>query len=724
MAGEDHHQAGDGNRYEGEARNVVQAHRVDVMNVYNTPGAVRVEPPSALPPAANRFHDREPLLRQITEAVSVKRHAGEPTVVIVAGLRGVGKTAMAVHWATLERDRFPDGLLYSDLGGLSRRGMGGGIGETVTYLLEQLGISGEHLPRSDQGRLALLRSRLARGRVFLLLDNARLATEVERLLPASPDSVVFVTTGGELTEVADLAGRQNAEVILLRELSDEVSLDLLRSLIGNERVDREIDGARALLRVCGGWPLAIRLAAGRLKTRRTLGLADLAARLEAAHRDPHRAPKGEWVVHVVGDEVYGAMPDEVRRAYRMLSLHPGAGDRPTPTPRAGRGPRVVFGIGAAAALLGCTEADADALLDELVNRHLLDEEADRFVFHDLIRLHARSSAEHEETDEDRDAAVRNVAEWYLRAAAEADLAVNSHRPTTGPVFRELRGRSSPYGSGPEGVRRGLAWLRAEHQNLCALVYAAEDRGWHDLAWQLCEALWGFYLSLKHYDQWIETHRIGLRAAERLGDAEARFRMGIQLGRGLYETRRFAEAHEVLAGTLEVVTDPLDRATTLEFVGRAHLDAGEPAKALPFFQQSKELEETHGRIRGVGINLHHLGRTYLALGRVDDAVRCLDRAQEIFEDIPDPYNRGRTLITVGRAHLMAERAGPAAAALGTALEIMRAEGRTYQIGEIYESLAHVAAMMDDPAHAAELRAAAIAAYDEVGSPRADELRDSP
>ncbi|MFG2003675.1 tetratricopeptide repeat protein [Spirillospora sp. NPDC048911] len=712
MAGE---QAG--NRYEGDARNVVQAHRVDVMNVYNAPGPV--EPPSALPPAANRFHDREPLLRQITEAV--RANAGEPTVVIVAGLRGVGKTAMAVHWATLERDRFPDGLLYSDLGGLSRRGLGGGIGETVTYLLEQLGISGEHLPRSDQGRLALLRSRLARGKVFLLLDNARLASEVERLLPASPDSVVFVTTGGELTEVADLAGRQNAEVILLRELSDEVSLDLLRSLIGAGRVDRELDGARALLRVCGGWPLAIRLAAGRLKTRRSLGLADLATRLEAA---PRRAPEGEWSVRVVGDEVYGAMPDEVRRAYRMLSLHPGGGDRPTPTPRAGRGPRVVFGIGAAAALLGCTEAEADALLDELVNRHLLDDEDGRFVFHDLIRLHARSRAEDEETGEDRDAAVRNAVEWYLRAAAEADLAVNPHRPTTGPVFQELRGRPSPYGSGPEGVQRGLGWLRAEHQNLCALVYAAEDRGWHDLAWQLCEALWGFYLSLKHYDQWIETHRIGLRAAERLGDAGARFRMGIQLGRALYETRRFAEAHEVLGRTLEAATDPLDRATTLEFIGRAHLDAGEPGKALPFFQQSKDLEETHSRIRGVGINLHHLGRTYLALGRADDAVRCLDRAQEIFEGIPDPYNRGRTLITVGRAHLEAQRAEPAAAALGTALEIMRAEGRTYQMGEIYESLAQVAAMMDDPAHAAELRAAAIAAYDEVGSPRADELRDSP
>lgn len=489
---------GDGNRYEGRARNVVQSHNVGVMNVYTGPGGERAsEPPWSLPPGANPFLNRESPLREATVAVGKSQGRGNPALVIVAGLRGVGKTAMAVQWATSERERFPDGLLYADLGGaLSRRGLGGGLGETATDLLEQLGIAGEHQPHSDQGRLALLRSQLARRKAFLLLDNVRVARDVDAFVPPSPGCVVFVTTDGELTEVGDLAGRHDAEVIPLRGLPEEDGLSLLRMLLEPERVNGDLDGARALLRLCGGWPLAIRMAAGRLKTRRNLSLADLAARMEADHRDA-RPAEGEGAVRVLGDEVYEAMPAEVQRAYRLLSLHPGGGDRPTAVPRGARGPAVVFGPEAAAALLD--RRDADVLLEALVDRHLLDEDGDRYIFHDLIRAHARAKAERDEDADSRDAAVRRAIEWYLRFAAEADLAVNSHRPTTGPVYRDLRGRPSPYGTGREAVGRALAALRSEHRNLCAAVHAAGERGWHDLAWQLCEALWGFFFSLKHYD---------------------------------------------------------------------------------------------------------------------------------------------------------------------------------------------------------------------------------
>ncbi|MBO2456247.1 tetratricopeptide repeat protein [Actinomadura violacea] len=718
-------QHGDANRFEGHARNVVQAQRVEVMNVY---GAHEdpPDPPYALPPPPSRFQDRAPLLRLASEAASADRPGGEPAVIIVAGLRGVGKTAMAVHWAGLERERFPDGLLYADLGGgLSRRGLGGGLGETATSLLEQLGVSGEHLPRSDQGRLALLRTRLARRKVFLLLDNARLPGEVERLLPPSPGSVVFVTTDGALSEVGDLAGRHGAEVILLRELSERDGLALLRALVGDETVDRDVEGARALLRVCGGWPLAIRLAAGRLKVRRGTRLADLAARLEAA-RDgtgggPRPAPHGEWTVHVLGDEVYAEMPDELRRAYRLLSLHPRGGDRPTPVPGGERGPALRFGTGAAAALLGVPEPDAADLLDALVDRHVLDEDAGRYLFPDLIRAHARNLADGED---EAGAAVRRVSDWYLRAAVQADLAVNAHRPTSGPVFRELRGAPSPYGTGRAAVSAALAWLSAEHRNLCAVVQHAGDRGWHGLVWQLCEALWGFYFSLKHYDQWIETHRIGLRAAEELGDPAARFRMGVQLGRALYETRRFREAHEVLERTLEITADPLDRATVLEFIGRAHQDAGDPERALDYLRQSCDLEERHDRPRGVAIKLHHIGRARHALGDAAEALRCLRRAQSLFAAVPDPYNEARVRATLGALHLAAGRFAEAAADLDAALETMRAEGRTFQTAEITEALAELAAATGDAGRAAELRRAAAAAYDAVGSLKGEELRNPP
>ncbi|GAA4242616.1 tetratricopeptide repeat protein [Actinomadura meridiana] len=711
MSGNDEH--GSGNRFDGEARNVVQAQHIEVMHVHG--GSGPPEPPSAFPLAANRFHDRRTMLERITEVVTSRDGSG-PALFVVAGLRGVGKTAMAVHWGSTQRDRFPDGLLYADLGGgLSRRGMGGGLGEAVTSLLEQLGVSGDHLSYSDQGRLALLRSRLARRKVLLLLDDARLSGEVERLLPTSPHSVVFVTTDGGLTEVGDFAGRHDAEVLVLGGLPEADGLALLRTLAGDETVDRDPDGALRLVRACGGWPLAIRMAAGRVKVRRR-GLGELAAGLEAARRVPRPGPAEEGIVQMVGDAAYGDLPDDLRRAYRLLALHPG-GDRPTVVP-GGPTSTVEFGSGAAAALLDRPAPETDHLLDSLVDRHLLDADSGRYAFHGLVRAHARGHAEPE-----GDTAVRRVAEWYLRMAAEADLAINPYRPTTGPVFRELRGRPSPYGEGRDAVQRALGRLRLEHRNLAAVVHAAGDRGWHDLAWQVCEALWGFYFSLKHYDQWIDTHRIGLRAAQELDDPGARFRMGIQLGRALYETKRFEEAHEVLAGALHAATAPLDRATALEFIGRAHLDAGEPERALEYFLQARDLETRHDRPRGVAINLHHLGRAHLALNTLDEARDCLERAQRLFAEIPDPYNQARVLTTLGRLHLTAGDPGAAMPVLETALEIMRTQHRTYQVAEITESLSEVAALTGDPDRSETLRQAAIMAYDEVGSLRADELRDA-
>lgn len=218
--------------------------------------------------------------------------------------------------------------------------------------------------------------------------------------------------------------------------------------------------------------------------------------------------------------------------------------------------------------------------------------------------------------------------------------------------------------------------------------------------------------------------MGLRAAEALDDAGARFRVGIQLGRALYETRRFAEAHQVLDATLEVVTEPLDRATTLEFIGRAHLDAGEPARAIGYFHQARDLEEANGRVRGVAINLHHLARAHLMLDAEDEAMACLSRAHEIFASIPDPYNQGRVLHTLGVLHLRARRTGPAADALGKALESMRDESRTYQVGQISESLAELAALTGDATGERRHREAAITAYEQVGSARAAELRTEP
>ncbi|GAB3682145.1 hypothetical protein GCM10027589_52040 [Actinocorallia lasiicapitis] len=374
----------------------------------------------------------------------------------------------------------------------------------------------------------------------------------------------------------------------------------------------------------------------------------------------------------VADAAYAQLPEQARRAYRLLALHPGTRPR--------------FTEEAASALLG---EDASGALDLLTGRHLLETHDGRYYFHDLVRVHALGCGR------DNPEAVRRVVEYYLDHAVAADTTANPDRAADafGPRYRH----ATPSGS----AAAALAWLDAEHRHLAACVFVARRRGWDDLAWQLCEASWWLYFTFKYHDDWIATHRVGLEAAA--GIPQAEFRVGIQLGRALNETGRFGEAREVLARALtaaRALGAPAHEATAVEFLGRSHELAGDPVSALGYYERSLALERSVGRLRGVAINLHHRGRVLLALGRLDDASASLTEALELFEGLPRPdrYNTARVIHTFGR--LRRACGLDAVPLLLRALELMEAENRPYQQAEI---LTELAGATGDPAYAARATA---------------------
>src|SRR6516162_7644942 len=201
--------------------------------------------------------------------------AGAVVISAVAGMAGVGKTALAVHWARKVAGRFPHGQLYVNL-----RGYGPGAAvtpeEAIGWFLPALGVPAAQIPADAQARCGLYRSVLAGRRVLIVLDNARDAAQVRPLLPGGGGCLVVVTSRSAL---AGLAAGEGAWPLRLAPLDDEQAASLLAARLGPERVAAEPEAVAELTGRCGHLPLALAVMAARAAADPDLPLGAVAAQL-------------------------------------------------------------------------------------------------------------------------------------------------------------------------------------------------------------------------------------------------------------------------------------------------------------------------------------------------------------------------------------------------------------------------------------------------------------
>ncbi len=296
---------------------------------------------------------------------------------VISGTAGVGKTSLAVHWARRVASRFPDGQLYVNLRGFDPRQAPLPPGEALGHLLRGMAVAAQRIPGDVDDQAAMLRTLLARRRMLLLLDNAATARQVRPLLPGSPHCLVLVTSRNDL---AGLVARDGAHRIQLDVLSAGKSVALLTHVLGTQRVAAEPGAAAELARLCGGLPLALRIAAERAAGHpRRVTLAELAAELAVENRCLDALAAGEDEETAVRDVIswsYRALAPQSARMFRLLGLHAGP----------------ELSTSAAAALANSTTARVRPLLTTLVRGNLLAEVApDRYRLHELLRIYA---AEH------------------------------------------------------------------------------------------------------------------------------------------------------------------------------------------------------------------------------------------------------------------------------------------------------------------------------------------
>ncbi|MEO3974735.1 tetratricopeptide repeat protein [Streptomyces sp. CAU 1734] len=693
--------SGGGNTIGGSAHlhgPTIQAREVHGGIHVHTTGPGPAPPvPRQLPPVPAHFINRKPDLA----ALGALSTAARP-LIVVSGPPGVGKTTLVSNWLrTLDTD-FPDGQLYADLRGHSSAGDPATQSEILGQFLRALGAVTVPLEPAEQS--ALWRSTTAGRRIVVMLDNAFTAAQVRPLLPGGPGCLVAVTSRRLLSGLR----MDGAAFHRLASLDAADGVELLRRGIGEDRVAGELTAAHRIVSLCDGLPLAVALASARLASRPRQPVEALA---DALARDRGRLTvlevEGEATVHKALDASYAVLSTETARLYRTL----------------GALPMRTFDAHTSAAACAESLPWAERRLDELVEANLVEDLGPAGCrFHDLVRVHAQDRAHADDSAEARTLGLRRVCEWYLEAATAAQRRLTPAQLT----LERLPARPRPGLPVPFTDDTGaLAWLDGGRERLMTALRHAAEHGWHAIAWQLTDAMWPLFLRLRHYDLWIEAHRIGVEAARGDGSAAAERQMLNSGAIGLSGAGRIRTAVEWYERSLHAARtagDARDEGQALLGLGACHRELGLMAEAVPYLNEAIGVWESCGYPRGSALARTVLGEIALAAGDPAAAIAHFSGARAGMLAVDDPHDAARALAFLGRARVRSGDRTEGMAELHEALAVFTASGAAHWQARTLEMLADSAAESGDAPAAVDFRARSLSLYETTSPADARRLRE--
>jgi DNA-binding SARP family transcriptional activator/tetratricopeptide (TPR) repeat protein len=744
--------------------------------------------PRELPPDVAAFTGRSAELAALDRLLLTARSdTGEGTTAAVmcavSGTAGVGKTALALHWAHRAARHFPDGQLHVNLRGYDPDQPVAAT-DALAGFLRSLGVPGTDIPPDELERAAHYRSLLAARRMLIVLDNAATVEQVRPLLPRHPACAVIVTSRDSL---ADLVARDGASRLDLNLLPLRDAVALLGDLIG-DRASAEPTAATELAEQCARLPLALRVAAELAAARPTVPLGNLIAELNDEQRKLdllHADGDPRTAVRAVLSWSYDRLGLDDARAFRLAGLHPGAD----------------FDAYALAALTRSRPDHARRELASLTRAHLVQVPSPaRYSMHDLLRAYAGERAAAHDTAGQCQQALTRLFDYYLSAAAAAmdvlypaEAHVRPHVPRADAAMPAMPGRAD-----------AGAWLDRERANLVAVVVHGTAHGWPrhaaDLSWTLFRYLTGgshlaeagtiyshalqsarrsadlaaearaltglggigfmnghFRDAVGHYQAALECY---VRCGDRAGQARALSGLGAmenqlhnphaaadyqRLARAAYEDCEdrlgaafalvsladaekqlgsYDQAAEHLQRALAVIRefdDPVREYDTLASIGDISLRRGQLALAADSFEQTVAICRRIDHPTGVATGLLGLGEVSLRQGDYPQAVTYLREALALARQIGGKHRQILTLRTLAEALDASGQPAAARAGLADALRLAAETGNTHQQASVHRDLAdnHHAAGEDEEARRHWEQALDL--FTELGAPEADVVR---
>ncbi|MGW0653115.1 AfsR/SARP family transcriptional regulator [Streptomyces umbrinus] len=626
---------------------------------FSPPSAVAetplVEPqtaPCSLPHDVPDFTGRQQELAALLEL----QVSQQPTKIIcVEAMGGSGKTVLAVHAARSLAAAYPDGQLFIDLAGFTPGQEPLTPSAALNTFLLTLGVPSEAIPEELLDRIALWRVTTAKRKLLIVLDNVADARQVQQLLPASPESLVFITSRVRLFAL------DGARVLPLGLFSFEDGRDLLTRVLGKERVAAEPDAVKELVELCGRLPLALRICAGRLVDRPHWSLAHMTQRLRLESRRLRELRGGSRSVAASINLSYLAMEPKLQNAFRKLGLFPGQS----------------FDAVAAAALFDLTPDEAEDLLEGLLEVHLLGSQGDdRYTLHDLVRSHALGLCETEEERAVGDRAMKRLLDHFYLAVTTASNLLYQGKPL-------LRREDAWQPKRPLKLAdpdEALSWLHQEHGTLVAAVRMARVRGLHWHAVVLPYYL-GEYLQV--YGHHVEDQEIaeeGLAAAAELGDPELMRIATTTLAVTLWNLSRYQEglAMAERAYTLaRELGDQVGEASCLSRIGAFHNQLGNFTDGLRYLEQAQETQRSQGALREMANIAISISSATGYLGQYERSAASAREAIALYRQLGELQGETLGLLNVANAEVGFGRAREALGYLEQAWKLAKARRtRTY------------------------------------------------
>ncbi|MEV6825300.1 NB-ARC domain-containing protein [Amycolatopsis sp. NPDC051102] len=587
----------------------------------------RMPVPRQLPPGPARFVGRQAELARLSAVLDAEAAPGAAVVIsALAGTGGIGKTALALHWAHANQDRFPDGQLFVDLQAFSPVGAPLEPAVAVRGFLDAFGVDPARIPGPLHAQVGLYRSLVDGRRMLIMLDNAAGVEQVRSLLPGSPACTVIVTSRHRLI------GLLTAHVRLLDldVLPSSDARSLLASHLGPQRMAAEPEAVSDLLACCAGLPLAIRIVAARTQHQPGFPLAVLAEELRdtAARLDGLDAGDLHSNLRVVLSWSARALSGTAGLLLGLLAIAPGPD----------------ISLPAVVALAALPVSRTRLVLRELENASLAQQHSPgRYRMHDLIRLFAADPWR--EDLETREAALRRVIDFYLHVAYAADRILHPHRPPIrlerpAPEVRpELRADASI----------AMAWLETEHPTLLAAHQAAVDNAWHDAVWQLAWALDTFHYRRGHRRDRLRVWQLAVAAAEHLPDAVARIDAHQHLGHAHTALGRTEEGIDHLQRALDLAKHHHDtdrQAQTHRHLAWAWEHGGDNRQALEHAVRARDLFRVLDKPVLEAFALNAAGWLAAQLGWYDIARRRCLTALAQHRRHRNPLGEAKTLDSLG------------------------------------------------------------------------------